>query len=38
MSDPQLSKKIIYFNDRPSKMMKNAFYFNLKSPFRTQDM
>ena len=27
------SKKIIYFNDSPLKMMKNAFYFILKALF-----
>ena len=30
-------KKIIYFSDSPSKMMKNAF-FHLKRSFRSQDI
>ena len=34
-SDSHLPKKvfIIYFNDCPSKMMKNSFYFILKALF-----
>ena len=34
-SDSHLPKKIffIYFNERPLKMMKNAFYFMLKALF-----
>ena len=31
--DSHLPKKIIYFNDSPLKMMKNAFYFILKALF-----
>ena len=32
--DPHLLKKIIIcFNDSPSKMMRNAFYFTLKVLF-----
>ena len=27
------SKKIIFFNERPLKMMRNAFYFTLKTVF-----
>ena len=30
-SDSDLPKKIICFNDSPSKMMKDAFYFILKA-------
>ena len=34
------SKKVgfIYFNRRPLKMMKNAFYFLIKDLFRSQDI
>ena len=34
-SDPHLPNKIIiiYFNESPLKMMKNAFYFILKALF-----
>ena len=37
-SDSHLPKKffIICFNDSPSKMMKNAFLFHLKSSFHSQ--
>ena len=30
-------KKILWFNDSPSKMIKNVFLFHLKSFFRSQD-
>ena len=38
--DPHLSKKIVFicFNENLLKMMKNAFYFYLKSTFRSQDI
>ena len=32
-SESHLSKKIIYFNDSPSKMMNKTFYFILKALF-----
>ena len=32
-SDSHLQKKCICFNDNPSKMMKNVFYFILKALF-----
>ena len=31
-------KNVICFNDSPSKMTKNAFFFHLKSSFRSKDV